>query len=306
MATIPLDEIIPGATIRFAVIDGVQYLSIRDLIMHMCGKNPKRASEVWENISQEQKQEVSEKIGNFKFPGQGQSTQPVITFPGAIQLSMFLPGENAKKNRSVMSKILVRYFAGDPSLIQEIEANGVSDAPVAQMARASLANELGPDALESKKRQRELDSLSFMERQTAITERIMSIRERQIGMVKTAKETMDLVMPDWAKDGRLKLQMEDWTKNAIFNQGGLTITNGEPAPLQSISISQVAKELGYRARPADLIAIGKAVAQAYREEQGEDPPKHRQWVDGAERDVNSYTERDRVLIADKIRERMDT
>ena len=36
MATIPFDEIAPGATIRFAVIDGVQYLSIRDFIMHAC------------------------------------------------------------------------------------------------------------------------------------------------------------------------------------------------------------------------------------------------------------------------------
>jgi hypothetical protein len=37
MATIPLDEIAPGATIRYTVIDGVQYLSIRDFIMHACG-----------------------------------------------------------------------------------------------------------------------------------------------------------------------------------------------------------------------------------------------------------------------------
>lgn len=36
MATIPLDELAPGATIRFTVIDGVQYLSIRDFIMHVC------------------------------------------------------------------------------------------------------------------------------------------------------------------------------------------------------------------------------------------------------------------------------
>jgi hypothetical protein len=35
MATIPLDEIAPGATVRFTVIDGVQYLSIRDFIMHV-------------------------------------------------------------------------------------------------------------------------------------------------------------------------------------------------------------------------------------------------------------------------------
>jgi hypothetical protein len=32
-AVIPFDEIVPGATVRFCVIDGVQYLSIRNLII---------------------------------------------------------------------------------------------------------------------------------------------------------------------------------------------------------------------------------------------------------------------------------
>jgi hypothetical protein len=62
----------------------------------------------------------------------------VITFPGAIKLAMFLPGKSAKKNRSLMANILVRYFAGDPTLIHEIEANAESDDPVANMARAAL------------------------------------------------------------------------------------------------------------------------------------------------------------------------
>jgi hypothetical protein len=59
----------------------------------------------------------------------------VITFPGALKLVMFLPGDTAKKHRSTMVTILTRYFAGDKSLIQEVEANAVSESPVCQLAR---------------------------------------------------------------------------------------------------------------------------------------------------------------------------
>ena len=83
------------------------------------------------------------------------------------------------------------------------------------------------------------------------------------------------------------------------------ITNGSGVPLtQSISVSQVAQEEGIRLKMADSIAIGKAVAAAYKDKYGEAPGKHRQWVDGAEREVNSYTERDKDLIKEAIKDRM--
>ena len=138
MSTIPFDDIVPGATVRFTIVDGKQYMSIRDIIMHMCGMENKRAAEVWDRLTLDQKKEVSAFCGNLQFPGPGQKTQPVITFPGALKLMMFLPGENAKKNRSAMSTIMHRYFAGDPSLLGEIESNANSNHPMAQMARASL------------------------------------------------------------------------------------------------------------------------------------------------------------------------
>lgn len=143
-ATLPFDEIVPGATVRFCVIDGVQYLSIRDMIMCVCGKDNKYASDTWMDLSDDKRSEVSGFVRNFKFHGQGQSEQPVITFVGALKLIMFLPGEAAKKHRTAMADILRRYFAGDVTLLDEIERNQVSDSPIAQMARASLAAE--PDA----------------------------------------------------------------------------------------------------------------------------------------------------------------
>ena len=44
----------------------------------MCQKNNKDASEVWIKMKPEFKEEVSDKIRTFKFPGQGQTLQPAV------------------------------------------------------------------------------------------------------------------------------------------------------------------------------------------------------------------------------------
>ena len=54
---------------------------------------------------------------------------------------MRLNGENAKVLRSSMCDTLRRHFAGDLSLLAEIEANSVSNAPLAQLARDSLCSD---------------------------------------------------------------------------------------------------------------------------------------------------------------------
>lgn len=198
---IPFDDIVAGATVRFTIIDGKQYLSIRDIIMHVCDKDKDQAGAVWRTLSDLKKNEVREFLSNFQFPGRGQQDQPVITFPGAIKLLMFLPGEKAKTHRSTMVSILTRYFAGDPSLLNEI------------------------------------------------------------------------------------------------------ITNGEAAPTsKSISVTQVARELGYNLNHANQIKVGRLVATKYRAKYDAEPPTHTQWVDGAERPVKSYTEADRGLIVEALAE----
>ena len=147
MNTIPCDEIASGAAIRYTTINEMQYLSVRDYIMHMCEKNNDDAGKVWRNLKPELKEEVRHFLADFKFRGQGQTLQPVITFAGAIKLAMFLPGEKAKQNRSKMVSILQRYYAGDETLHTEIEANAASDMPIPRMSRASL--EAGDGAQDS-------------------------------------------------------------------------------------------------------------------------------------------------------------
>jgi hypothetical protein len=158
MVTIPFDEIAPGASVRLACIDGVQYLSIRDLLMHVHDKNPRRALEIWERMPVALKEEVSAYCADYKFPGQGQQIQTVITFKGAIKLIMMLSGEKAALYRTTMVSILSRYYAGDGSLTDEIEANATSTSPVAQMARSSLAAE---GAVENPKKRARISAETF-------------------------------------------------------------------------------------------------------------------------------------------------
>jgi hypothetical protein len=104
----------------------------------------------------------------FQFPGRGQTPQPVITFPGAIKLAMFLPGEYAKNNRLLMTNVIVRYFAGDPSLIREIEANAMSDASIPNMAREAMLCD-GNSSKEECSLKRKREELELLKFETEVT-----------------------------------------------------------------------------------------------------------------------------------------
>ena len=201
-AVIPFDEIVPGATVRLAVIDGTQYLSVRDVIMHVCGKNTNDTAEVWRNLSDSKKSEVKDSVLIFKFSGRGQQEQPVITFPGALKLIMFLPGEVAKKHRSAMVSILTRYFAGDASLLKEIEVNAASESPIHQMAREALK---GPEMIEDAKKRKheeiesEIRSLNC-ENQVTVIDKYNAMCDRQSTIIANYKAVcLDDTFDDHAK-----------------------------------------------------------------------------------------------------------
>lgn len=285
MEVLKFDELVPGASVRFTVKDGVQYLSIRDLIMVVCEKDGNHAQEVWRRLPDDKKSEVNAQCVNFRFPGRGQSEQPVITFPGAIKIMMWLPGENAKNVRTKAAEIITRYYAGDKTLLQEIEANANSNAPINQMARAAL----------------DADPNILMSQKLELAEKVELVKKRKLENVASFCDLMERLRPNWKSDQRLVLQTEDWVKNAAFTMP-LTIENGPATGSASnlhasISIGQVARECGMGVlRPGDSIRVGRLVAQAYRARHGREPPTHKQWVDGVERDVKSYTEADRDLV----------
>ena len=136
---ISFNELIPGSEgVRYTDINGLTYMSIRDIIMAVCGKDNNDAGRIWRNLPETYKNEVQQFLLNFKFPGRGQSEQPVITLQGALKLIMWLPGNMAKDFRSKACDILTRFLAGDASLHAEIEANAQSSEPINEFARASM------------------------------------------------------------------------------------------------------------------------------------------------------------------------
>ena len=84
------------------------FRSIRDVIMCVCGKNNNDAGQIWRRMSTDHLSELQTSCLNFQFSGQGQVPTPVITFPGALKMIMFLPGDAAKMHRSTMATILTR------------------------------------------------------------------------------------------------------------------------------------------------------------------------------------------------------
>ncbi len=106
---------------------------------------------------------------------------PVMTLQGIQRLLMILGGRVAAEFRQIVLSVFNRYMAGDRSMLQEIEANAVSDALIHQTYRQVLAQEpvTGTAATTHMIDHDEtLFNLELHERQMALYERHMTLHER--------------------------------------------------------------------------------------------------------------------------------
>lgn len=285
-------------------IDGKQVFSVYDFINSTCQKDLKSSyarTTLSNLISQgsEFRDEVAKNLDYLKFPGPGQRETPTMTIRGLQQLLLILGNKVAAEFRKVVEGTFTRVIAGDTSLIEEINTNAASDAPLQQAYRQALVQEPVVDDINKKRKMDREDALFDVE----LKERISRVKDSELARIKEFANIMTSLNPDWMSDGRLRLQVEDSLKNVVLSDKQKLIANGDgPAP--SVSVSQVAQEMGIRLKQAELVAVGRRVAREYHRKHGEKPSKHKQWVDGAERSVNSYTEKDRDLIEEAIREQM--
>lgn len=227
----------------------------------------------------------SDKMSDRSLPGKGNGHTKLLTFENAIELVMVLPGQVAKETRTQFANIIRRYLAGDHSLISEIQANAQSASPVAQMARESLGISTDED-LKRKRRKQDIENeMMYMEsKQKSISFFI---------------ETMERLDPDWKKDTRLVMQTKDHLKNITLGQQAI---EGSSQGNEPIYISEVARTLGYsKLTHGECSGIGKKASELYRAKHEADPPKRKQYVDGAERPVSAYTEADRDIIERAVR-----
>lgn len=156
--------------------DDLLYAS--DVVMVVTGKNCNHSNAVLRELD-------SSSFCNKKFVirntgGAGNSKTKLLSFQDAIDLIMVLPGRLAKDIRSKFADIIRRYLAGDRSLIVALEANAVSDSPVARLARDSAKETIGV----GKKRDRDAGHLR---------ENMMELESQSQVVVVNMRETTELM-----------------------------------------------------------------------------------------------------------------
>ena len=85
------------------------------------------------------KDEVVASCYSLRFPGQRGPATPCMTIRGLQRLLMILGGKVAAEFRALVEGVFTRVMAGDQSLIEVINANAASDAPINKMYRRALA-----------------------------------------------------------------------------------------------------------------------------------------------------------------------
>lgn len=266
-------EIVQGRDSSVRVTDDGLF-DVVDTVMVVTGKNCNHSNETLRNLK-------PSLFDNEKFVIR--SGRRYATARDTIELIMILPGKIAKETRSQFAAIIEKHI--------NIQNDPVTGATTVQLR----ADPVEDPEVRRKRIKREDLELSRLEQE---------VQEKRIQNLHSFMGLMSTIRPDWMQtDARFRLQTEDMIKNIITTPGStgsalaLTNSNQEQPKIASLSISQLAKELGCKhLSHADSCSVGKLAAKRFRELHGVDPPKHRQWVDGAERTINSYTEQDRGLL----------
>jgi hypothetical protein len=303
-----------GQSIRGKEHEGAQWFSVYDFMSIACGKLGKvsYAKNTFSRLVQdgsEYKNEVDTLCVYLKFSGTGQRETPCMTIRGLQRLLMILGGKVAADFRAIVEGTFTRVMAGDQSLIEVINANAASTAPLQQAYRSALEQEPVAPVLDEyclgQKRERE--ELDIAERRLRLEQdrHELEVSKREKAMEHTSK-AVALIKSFTTIDERTKLQFEDHVKNIILSSGQtfLSVGNGET---ESLNVSILASELGYsKCTDAQMQAIGRCMAAKYRAKYGTEPSKHKQYVKGNYVPVNSYMERDRSMMEQAVREVMMT
>jgi hypothetical protein len=112
----------------------------------------------------------------------------------------------------------------------------------------------------------------------------VEVAERILSVIRSVATFFDEM---GGMDDRDRILLKDIARNQV-----LKLTGGSLPELPAddeMTISDAWLEVAGKAIPRDKApAVGKLVAQLYREEFNQDPPKRLQYTDGAPRQVNSY------------------
>lgn len=318
-----------GASVRGMIgPNGLQLFSVYDFMTKACsyrdsGATARKEFKRLTMDGSEHQAEIVASCHSLHFPGQRGPGTPCMTIRGLQRLMMILGGKVASEFREILEGTFTRVMAGDQSLIEVINENAASNAPIHQVYRAAIVAEPVAPILDELclKRKREIEErmleLELEERQERLIaskllneDKRLEQRDRKLEQVGKSAAMIQSLKTMQNIDARTKLQLEDYAKNLVLGAAGAlttvtdTVGTNETAGL---TVSVVAKEMGFKCNKWHVQKIGRLAASKYRSaNNGLDPAQHKEFVDGKVVPVNSYTEKDRAFVVDAIREVMET
>ena len=181
------------ATVRATITaDGEHVFSVYDFLDLVCPNSKSYASVTWSRLTDENsvyRDEIKFTMVYLKLQNVGLSDDkkrrfrktPVMTLQGLQHLLVILGNKISAEFRQIVLGVFTRYMAGDRSMLQEVEANAVSDAPIHQAYRQALTQEPVTTMATSKPmldRDEAIFNMELHERQMALQERQMALYER--------------------------------------------------------------------------------------------------------------------------------
>jgi len=272
-----------GSTLRGKVVNNEELYSVYDFMSRACKYPDTTTRKEFSRLiadGSEHKTEVEASCHYIQFPGRGQRFTPAMTLAGLQRLLLILGGKVAAEFRKIVEETFRRVMGGDRSLIQVIEANATSNAPMQQAYRASLAAEPPSSAVDDACIKRKHDEMEYIK--TEMEMKFATIKQYQTLCV------------DTTMDERAKILFKDSLLNSTLIGG--RITNGAGEDTTPISLSQMGVKLGYHLSTDEYKKVGKIMSKLYREAYDAPPPKHTQLVNGQAMEVNTYFAKDKELV----------
>jgi hypothetical protein len=263
--------------------------------------------------------------------GRGGAKTKLLTFPHAIELVMVLPGKLAKETRTKFANIITRYIAGDTSLVGEIEANAESSSPIAQMARAAVAED-------ARKRKAGREDLEIAERWEALKRREIEDDMMRAEIARKNEETEQMRLNIPAEVNRKLMEnvvfknnsdlelivnrmnaveklaglqgLEDRDKvayRALLNIGaGMHHRSLQNDDRTATTVQYVVGHMHFKKiTNDDYQQIGRIASAKYLATNGKKPSKHEGIAaNGSKYDINDYYDEDVPMIQEAAKEYM--
>jgi len=264
-------------------------VDVLDVLMIFSGKNCNHSNELLRDL----KPDLFDK-NKFIM----RENRRYATLQDIIELITVFPCKAADETRRPFVKIIEDYIKQDTS---------AGPAPKAALSE----DEAFMVGFKRRRMELELSRMEHEDNALAIGNRARELDNRvkeQARILTACAELERINDPSRTKlDTRTRLMIQDAMQSSILCSVVAVPTQNQqqaPSPNTPLTISGVADELGYKLIPEDVKRIGVAAKKRYDElhkDDGETLSKHLQMCGGRPTYVNSYSEKDRDLLAEVIR-----